>query len=277
MIVAVVLTFNSDASIEKTLAALEQVTKSIYVVDSFSTDGTKEICLSHGCQFVQRPFSNYADQRNWAIDQILSEPWQLHVDADEVLNDALIKTINKLDLNGSDCDGYIFLRRVVFMNKLLRYGGVSRTWHMRLFRSGKGRVEDRLYDQHFICDGKVQILAGEMLDFQNMSLSEWTVRHNRWAEFEAAEVSKPTASTNLKLLGNYKGNVIERKRYLKEYYYKQPMFFRVIVYFLYRYVILLGFLDGVEGLIFHVLQGFWFRFLVDAKIYERAHRDIEKL
>jgi hypothetical protein len=65
---------------------------------------------------------------------------------------------------------------------------------------------------------------------------------------------------------------VEQKRWLREKYYRLPLFIRPFLYFFYRYFFRLGVLDGKEGLIFHVLQGFWYRFLVDAKIYEYRKR-----
>ena len=168
----------------------------------------------------------------------------------------------------STYDGYIFVRRIVFMKKVLKYGAISKTWHMRLFRDGKGKVEDRFYDQHFICFGPVKILKGNMLDYQEMSLSEWTVRHNKWSDFETREICGAGPKGPGTVKGARRGNIIEQKRREKEIYYRLPLFFRSFAYFIYRYIFRLGIFDGIEGLIYHVLQGFWFRFLVDAKIYE---------
>ena len=269
MISAVILTFNSEASIERTLASVRQVATTIHIVDSLSQDRTRQICLDNGCEVVERPFSTYGDQRNWAIDRFSdTEEWQLHVDADEVLDSELIDAIKRLDLANSEFDGYVFLRRIVFMGKTLKFGGISKTWHMRLFRRGKGMVENRLYDQHFICTGPVKILNGSMLDHQEMSLSEWTARHNKWSDFEVQEICGAATNAPGKLKGEMGGNIIERKRFQKETYYKLPLFFRSFSYFIYRYFFKLGVLDGAEGMIYHILQGFWFRFLVDAKIYE---------
>lgn len=274
MLTAVVLTFNSEASIERTLKSIKQVTSKIHVIHSFSSDSTVSICHSHGCEVVQRGFSNYSDQRNWAIKEVNKlTAWQLHVDADEELDQKLITAIKEVDLLGSRYDGYIVLRRIVFMQKVIKYGGISKTWHMRLFRSGHGKVEDRLYDQHFICDGKTSMLPGCMFDHQEMNLSTWTQGHNKWSDFEAKyivdnKVGAESEINNKVVEGKLYGNVIERRRYSKNIYYKMPLFWRAVVYYIYRYVLVFGFLDGIEGLIYHFLQGFWFRFLVDAKIYE---------
>jgi hypothetical protein len=137
---------------------------------------------------------------------------------------------------------------------------------MRLFRTGKGRCELREYDQHFFCTGTTARLQGPMLDDIRMSLSEWTLRHNRWSDAEARELMGQ--SIEGRIASNAAGNVVERKRYLRSQYDRAPLFLRAFALFFYRYIVKLGFLDGIEGLIFCVLQTLWFRFLVDAKLLE---------
>jgi hypothetical protein len=102
-----------------------------------------------------------------------------------------------------------------------------------------------------------------------MPLTEWTARHNRWADSEVAELF--SAETAGRVEPNAHGNPAERKRYLRQKYQSMPLFARAFALFIYRYFFRLGFLDGTEGLIFWVLQTFWYRFLVDAKIWERRH------
>jgi len=102
-----------------------------------------------------------------------------------------------------------------------------------------------------------------------MSLSEWTARHNRWTDAEVKELlSKATVG---RVEPSATGNIVQRKRFYKGFYESSPLFVRVIALFFYRYIFKLGFLDGTEGLIFCVLQTLWFRFLVDAKLWEAQH------
>jgi hypothetical protein len=142
---------------------------------------------------------------------------------------------------------------------------------MRLFRAGKGRCEDRLYDQHFECDGPVRQLSGDLIDTLTPSIMVFSQRHVRWAMMEAEEQDSHALATG-RIAGRRGGNAIEQKRWLRENYGRLPLFVRPLLYFVYRYVVRLGFLDGPRGLIFHVLQGFWYRFLVDAYIFERRLR-----
>jgi hypothetical protein len=147
---------------------------------------------------------------------------------------------------------------------------MSPTWHLRLFRGGVGRCEDRIYDQHFLLtSGTSGQLQGTMIDDIRMPLTEWIARHNRWADGEAAELD--SKETSGRLQPDARGNPAQRKRYLRQKYNRMPLFVRPFVLFVYRYFFRLGFLDGTEGFIFWVLQTFWFRFLVDAKIWEKRH------
>ncbi len=272
MISIVILTFNSSASIGRTLRSIAKLSDDIHVVDSFSTDNTVPICEEFGCKVVQRAFKNYADQRNWAIASLpLKYDWQLHLDSDEEMEASSVEAVRELDLSNSRFDGYIIGRRTVVFGRVLRYGGIGKSWHLRLFRRGAAQCENRLYDQHFTSTGTLKVLPVTVRDHQEMSLSEWTARHNRWSDLEASEVLQcggtGSAGTVTPKLG---GTPIERNRFLKSRYYRLPPFYRALFYFFWRYFLRAGFLDGRPGLVYHVLQGFWFRFLVDSKIYE-AH------
>ena len=145
---------------------------------------------------------------------------------------------------------------------------MSPTWHLRLFRTGVGRCEDRKYDQHFLLkSGTTSQLPGAVIDDIRMPLTEWIARHNRWADSEVAEFD--SGETSGRLQPDLRGNPAQRKRFFREKYDRMPLFVRPFALFFYRYFLRLGFLDGVEGLIFWVLQTFWFRFLIDAKIWEK--------
>ncbi len=122
-----------------------------------------------------------------------------------------------------------------------------------------------------MCDGPTAQIKEPMIDDQRKTLAEWTARHNRWADAEADEIEEATAAEGL-VQPDLSGNPVQRKRALRGGYDKAPLFLRALLLFLYRYIIRLGFLDGKEGLIYYVLQTFWFRFLVDAKLYERRLR-----
>ena len=266
----ILLSFNSEDTLGATLTSARQVSDEIFVVDSYSKDGTAELARSLGATVVQHAFEHYGAQRNWAIDNLpISQPWQLHLDADEWMDEQLVAAIQALP-DEPEHAGYFLPRYLRFLGRVLRHGGMSPTWHLRLFRTGVGRCEDRKYDQHFLLrSGTTGQLPGRMIDDIRMPLTEWIARHNRWADGEVAELD--AKETSGRLQPDAHGNPAQRKRFLRQKYNRMPLFIRPFALFVYRYFFRLGFLDGTEGLIFWVLQTFWFRFLVDAKIWEKRH------
>jgi glycosyltransferase involved in cell wall biosynthesis len=264
----IILAYNSVDTLGATLAQAQEISDDLHVVDSFSTDDTVAVCRAHGAQVVQHIFESYGAQRNWAIDHLVPRyPWQLHLDADERLTPELIASLHALPENPIQA-GFFLARLVQFLGRQLRHGGMSPTWHLRLFRNGAGRCEERKYDQHFsLLQGSAGQLPGYMVDDIRMPLSEWTTRHNRWSDAEVLE--QTTAPEAVRIQPRLWGNPVERKRYLRGLYNDAPLFVRPYALFFYRYVLRLGFLDGREGFIFWTLQTFWFRFLIDAKLFER--------
>ena len=266
----IILTFNSEETLGATLSAARLVSDEIFAVDSFSSDRTVEIARSRGAKVVQHPFEYYAAQRNWAIDNLpITHPWQLHLDQDEVMDSKLVAAIQALP-DEPEHSGYFLSRYARFLGRELRHGGMSPTWHMRLFRAGAGRCEDRKYDSYFILgSGSYGKLAGTMVDDNRMPLTEWTSRHNRWSDLEVAELE--STETSGRVQPDIRGNPNQRKRFLHQKYDKLPLFIRSFGLFAYRYFFRLGFLDGTEGFIFWVLQTFWAHFLIDSKIWEKRH------
>jgi glycosyltransferase involved in cell wall biosynthesis len=267
----VILAYNAVDSLGATLAQAKQISDDLHVVDSFSTDDTVALSRQHGAQVVQHAFESYGAQRNWAIDHLpLRYPWQLHLDADERLTPELIASLQALAEN-PDPSGFLIARLVQFLGRQLRHGGMSPTWHLRLFRNGTGRCEERQYDQHFyLTQGSTGQLQGYMIDEIRMSLSEWTARHNRWSDAEVMEQTR--AMQTVRIQPRFRGNPLERKRFLRGLYNGAPLFVRPYALFFYRYFLRLGFLDGREGFIFWTLQTFWFRFLIDAKLFEQRKK-----
>jgi glycosyltransferase involved in cell wall biosynthesis len=267
----VILAYNSVETLGTTLAQAQQISDDLHVVDSFSTDDTVALSRQHGAQVAQHAFESYGAQRNWAIDHLpLKYPWQLHLDADERLTPELIASLEALPEN-PDHSGFLIARLVQFLGRQMRHGGMSPTWHLRLFRNGAGRCEERKYDQHFyMTEGSAGQLKGYMIDEIRMSLSEWTARHNRWSDAEVMEQTQ--AMHGARIQPRLRGNPVERKRFLRGLYNGAPLFVRPYALFFYRYFLRLGFLDGREGFIFWTLQTFWFRFLIDAKLFEQRNK-----
>ncbi len=264
----ILLTHNSANVIERTVRAALEVSPSVYVIDSGSTDSTVSIVTALGCLVVHRPFKHYADQRNWAIDEFgHRSEWQLHLDADEVLDAPAIAEIRRVLAAPGGATGFIFRRRTYFLGRALRFGG-THNYHLRLFKSGTVRCEDRLYDQHFVADRPGVRLGGLLHDMNVGSLTEWTARHNRWSDLEAAELLRPNAHSAGQIKARLSSDPRERRRLYKGRYYRVPPVLRAGLLFIYRYVLQGGFLDGRAGFFYAFFQVLWFRMLVDAKLHE---------
>lgn len=274
----VILARDEEETLPDCLASLQGLDAEIFVVDSGSTDRTREIAAKAGCCVVEHPFADYAAQRNWAFEHLpIGSPWVLNLDADERLTPELSDEIAAVvSDSGAVHDGYLVSRRTVFMGRWLRYGNQYPAWHLRLCRAGHVRCEQRRYDQHFVVEGSVGQLRHDLIDVLSTDLTRWTDRHNRWATLEAEELFAKSRYPNNREEGvnpRFGGTPIERRRFLRQSVYDRfPVLLRPFLYFFYSYVLRLGFLDGVPGLIFHVLQRFWFRFLVDAKLVELERR-----
>lgn len=272
-VVAIILTFNEDQHLPRCLSSLAGVVDQVVVADCFSTDDTVRIAEAQGARVVQRAWVNHASQFNWALTQLDADTdWVLRIDADEYLTPELAAEIQvRLPNFGSEIDGVFCGRRMTFLGKLIRHGGVFPIRILRLFRYGRGECENRWMDEHIKVAGPTVNFKGELIDDNLNSLTWWTDKHNKYASREAVDLLNleygfmPHDSV-ASLRG---GNRVGVKRWLKEVVYARlPGGFRAFTYFFYRYVLRLGFLDGQAGTSFHFLQGFWYRYLVDAKVAE---------
>lgn len=264
----IILTKDEEVNLEQCLKSIAGWAEDIFIVDSGSKDKTLEIAREYGAVVKEREFDDFATQFNWGLDNFdINTKWVMKLDADEYLTEKLKSEIaEKLKNVPDDVSGFLIKRRVYFMGRWIKHGGYYPTWFLRLWRCGLGRLEMRAMDEHTVIDsGKVEKLKNDFVDYNKKDLTWWVEKHNKYASREARAVLSKQKE-NYKKLG---GGQISRKRWLKEnFYYRLPPFLRALLYWKYRYFIRLGFLDGIPGLIFHFLQGFWYRFLVDSKIYE---------
>lgn len=264
-IAIVFLTFNSASNISNSLIAAKKVSKEIIIVDSFSTDDTIKICIKKKCKIYKRKFKNYSDQRNWIIKKINNKYlWQLHLDSDEILDDLAIRSIKNV-IKFNIGNSFIIKRQDYFLNTKLSFSGLN-PWHLRLFKSGTAKCEDRLYDQHFITNNKTLKLDGYIHDKNNLKITEWKKKHRKWAKLEAKNfvISKKNKKNLLK--GNLNFDPRQRTRLYKNLYYLLPLKLRVYLYFFYRLIFKLGFLDKKLGIKYCYYQAFWFRMNVDKEI-----------
>ena len=271
-VTAIVLTFNEEMHLERCLRSISKLTDHIVVVDSFSTDSTIAIARQFNATILQKVWeNNHALQFNWALDQLHlgRAGWILRIDADEVLTDELISEIQqKLPLLSSDIHGVNFGRKITFQRKLIRFGGVGKNIVSRLFRYGYGRSQSHWMDEHIKVRGDIVTFKGSIIDDNLNNLTWWAAKHNNYASREAVELLL-IKFTELRRDEGGGRSSLRPKRWIKEVVYsKLPFGARAFFYFFYRYFLLLGFLDGAKGFEFHFLQGFWYRYLVDAKVVE---------
>lgn len=269
----IVLTKDEEANLPACLESLRGLEADVFVVDSGSTDRTVKIAEEWGAKVVSHAWPGYGVQRNWALDHLpLRAEWVLHLDADERVTPALAERLAKLGEIGAGFDAFRLQQHTHWMGRWIKHGGFHPFYQARLHRRGKARYEERAYDQRLVPDGRVGEIKAAYINIVTDSLTEWTTRHNRWASLEAATV---VDGDRTREHVSYRDGPIEKRLWLRQrVYYRQPLFVRAFMYFFLRYFIRLGFLDGREGLVFHVLHGLWYRFLVDAKIFEmrRARR-----
>ncbi len=269
----IILTYNEELHIERCIKSLLPVVKEIFIIDSFSTDKTVEIAEKLGAKVYQNTWINYALQFQWGLDNCpISTEWVMRMDSDEYILPELQNEIsNKIQNIQNNVSGIYIKRRVYFKDKWIKHGSYYPTWLLRIWRYKDGHIEQRWMDEH------IKLVKGDTIQFENdlvddnlNDLTWWTNKHNNYATREAVDILNIIHEfiNYDEVNSNFFGTQEERKRFLKKKYANLPLFTRPFIYFLWRYFIKLGFLDGKQGLIWHFLQGFWYRFLVDAKIYE---------
>lgn len=274
-ITVIILTYNEELHIRRCLENVCPIAKKVYVIDSPSIDRTVEICQEfENVEVVVHKYpGNQAEQFNWALDNVkIDTEWVLRLDADEYLTDELkdeLKT--KLSNLPQDVSAVVLPLGRAFMGKRLKYGIVNGVKMIRLFRNGKVRYEQRLMDEHLkVLEGQIVTFEHKFVDDNLLPLSKFVDKHNNYSSREAAlliDAEYNLYSNNNSGTSEY-AQEVEAKRAQKAKYAKMPLFWRSIGYFIYRYIVKLGFLDGKEGFCWDFFQGLWYRMLVDAKIFE---------
>lgn len=271
MVSVLILTHNEHLHLERCINSLQSFAKEVFVVDSYSTDSTVQIAERLGAKVFQNAWINYAIQYQWGLDNCpISTEWIMRMDADEYVTPELAEEIlYRLPYMDTSISGVIVNRRVYFMDKWIKHGGYYPIKLLRIWRNGFGTIEQRWMDEHIkLKEGFTLGFENDIVDHNLNNLSWWTDKHNSYATREAIDLlnkkynifSQDSIDTSSKEQGAIK------RWYKDNLYARSPLFLRSLLYFFYRYFLQFGFLDGKEGLIWHTLQGLWYRFLVDAKI-----------
>lgn len=269
----IILTYNEELHIERAILNARKFAKEIFVVDSYSTDRTTEIAEGMGGVVIQHEFAYHAEQLNWAIKNLpIKTEWIFRLDADEYLSDDLIAEIGATIANSQPeegINGYTAPREMVFLGRHIKHGIIPMII-LRLFRNGYAYVEDKRMDEHIVLsEGAVGELKHPFFDDNMNGLSAWTEKHNGYSTKEALDLLATEYDVGIgqQSVANFGNHSVQIRR-MKLRYAKLPLFWRASALFVYRYIFRLGFLDGKEGFLWHFLQGFWYRCLADAKVYE---------
>ena len=279
----VILTKNEEKNIRKCIESFRGCVRRFVIVDSYSNDDTEKICkdldvelrkIGSQLDFYQNKWVSYADQLNWGLQNTnITTTWSMRMDADEEIMDNLVQEIEeKLPKIKSPVNGIILRRRVYFMGRWIKHGGRYPEKLLRIFRTGKATCEMKIMDEHMILSEGIMVeFKNDLIDNNQKDLEWWTAKHNWYSNREVLDYQLSLENEmydNLVQDGSSSGQAKMKRRVKNLGYYRLPKFFRAHLYFFYRYYLRLGFLDGPEGRIFHFLQAYWYRFLVDAKLYE---------
>jgi glycosyltransferase involved in cell wall biosynthesis len=279
-ITVIILTLNEEKHIARCINSLLPITNKILIIDSGSNDNTIKIAEDLGAKVLKNSWVSYAFQFNFGIkNNPFHTKWLMRMDADEYILPELATEINeKLPTTFENTHGFYIKRRVIFMNKWIKNGGYYPYWLLRIWRNGSGICEESWMDEHIRLEkGETQNLENDLVDHNLNNLTWWTNKHNNYANREVIDLLNLKYEFNQEetVKASLTGTQEQRTRWIKKKYANFPLFTRPFIYFHYRYIFRLGFLDGAQGMIWHFLQGFWYRFLVDAKIYE-AYRKAGK-
>jgi glycosyltransferase involved in cell wall biosynthesis len=273
----IILTFNEAANLGFCLESVKGFTDAIFIVDSFSTDATLEIAGHYTEKIYQHEWTHWAGQRQWALAQLpLAHEWVLFLDADERLTASLkeeIRRVTAMEQKNPCHAGFYLKRRFYFLGRQIRWGSLrGGIKELRLFNRRHLEMGERAGKEVYIPHLKVGCLAEFMIHEDKKPLGAWIARHNQYAELEAKylwEVGQRLRQplTSISLLSTDQ-RLYWREIFRERIWHRLPFGFRPCLLFAFYYFIRLGFLDGKSGLIYHFLQNFWYRFLVDAKLYE---------
>jgi glycosyltransferase involved in cell wall biosynthesis len=279
-----VTTRNEEANVERCLQSVHGFADQIFVLDSESTDRTVEIAS----RFAEVRTLAYEHGRiipwifQWGLDNLpLRHDWVLILEADQAVTPELRTEIAALLARPEVReDGFYIRRRQIFRGKPLRFGGYGSKVLLKLFRHSRSELDPVEQDTRVYVRGPVGRLRAPLDEWNRKEdfILFYLEKHLRYAEaFAQEEYERRRRHLPWKATPRLFGTPDERILWLKDRYYRMPLFVRPALYFLYRYFFLLGLLDGRTGFVFHFLQAFWFRLVVDVRLEElmRDAKDLE--
>ncbi|GAB4244802.1 MAG: glycosyltransferase family 2 protein [Saprospiraceae bacterium] len=277
----VVLTYNEEIHLPRLLESIKELGAPVFVLDSGSTDRTLKIAEEYGAIVAVHPFENHPKQWAYALDHFpVTTPWIIGLDADQIVTPELFELLRNFSDNQvpADVNGIFFNRKNYFKGRWIRYGGYFPKYLLKMFRKGVGQSDlSQNMDHRFVVPGKHLVWNKGYLIEENLKENDiafWIEKHNRYSTLQAHEEferRRGIRAANGK--GRFFGHPDERILWLKNLWWRAPLYLRPFLYFFWRYFLQLGFLDGKQGFVFHFLQAFWYRLLVDIKIDELKKAD----
>lgn len=277
-ITTVILTYNEEKNIEECICSFKSIADKIVILDGFSTDQTIYIAKKNGAEIIQKN-CGYFERFSYGLKTLnFQTDWILFLDADERLTPASCEELKSLCNRYADTstNGIVVNYRVEFMGRELHYGA-SVLHKLRVFKPETAFMEDIKLDQHIrLKEGGMIQMKTYFIHKDYKGLKAWSEKHVTYAQWAAEDyLSKKYFKENIELSGLENGAKI--KRILKyKIYYRLPAGIRAWLFYVYRYYLRLGFLDGKEGKLFTYFHAYWYRFLVDAMIYERIKDGLVK-
>lgn len=265
---SIILTFNEELHIERCLKNVCLISEKVYVIDCFSKDRTCEIASKfENVEVVQHEWpGNQAAQFNWFIDNHeIASDWVLRLDADEYLSGEAVKEITEtLPSLPQDVTGCMMKRDIIFLGRRIKHGKLKTIKLLRIWRTGKGRIENREMDEHAILtEGRSIELKNWFFDDNLNGIDAWIRKHLDYANRESKSQLLNEATTT-----EASATDMGARNKQKSRYYSLPKFWRGFMFFVLRYIFLGGFLDGKQGFVWNFMQCWWYRTLVDVKIEE---------
>lgn len=259
-----ILTYDEAINLPACLGSLE-FSDDVVVLDSGSTDATVQLAEAAGATVLQRPFDNYAAQRNFGLAHNFKHDWILMVDADERIPKDFVEEIRAVtDQKKNPVTLHRMRRKDMFMGRWLRRSSGYPTWFGRLFRKGMVRVEREINEEYYT-NGEIGLLEGHLIHYPfNKGISYWLERHNRYSSMEAVrlreELDAPVVWRNF-----LSSDPMLKRKTFKALAYRMP--FRPLLTFCFLYFFKLGFLDGKAGFHFSIMRSIY-EYMISLKMRE---------
>jgi len=228
---AVIITKNEEANVKRCLASLTGIVDEIIVIDSFSTDNTKVICMEYNCRFFEREFIDYSNAKNYGNEQTTGD-WILSMDADEELSETLKASILKVKLAPENVT-YLFNRLTNYCGNWIKYCGWYPDAKTRLWKKGTANWEGAIHEK-LVSERPIKSIKGDILHYSYPTLTFHLYKINHFTDFMAKEMFEK----------GKKGSLLK-------------LIFSPPFKFIKKYILQRGFMDGYAGFIVSSMAAYY--------------------